>query len=171
MKRLTDKHVSISDNLALLPTCYGYVPCGKEIVQNLPGTAEMPATTEPEHATYLTTSETLNKTLEKMWEIEKLPLDDAPSSLTRDELRAIKKINECMRYDDKTRRFVTGLLWRDEPDLCNNHLSAKARLDTLLQRLRANPKHKKAYVDAMQEYMDMKVVEKVIDPRTMEPSR
>ena len=76
-----------------------------------------------------------------------------------------------MRYDDKTCRFVTGLLWRDKPDLCNNYLSVKARLDTLLRRLRANPELKKAYVEATQEYMDMKVVERVIDPRAMEPSR
>ena len=80
------------------------------------------------HATYLTSAEVLNKTLEKMWEIEKLPLDETPSSLTRDEARAIERINDCMKYDSKERRFVTGLLWRDKPDLCNNYLSAKARL-------------------------------------------
>ena len=113
----------------------------------------------------------MNKTLEKMWEIEKLPLDETPSSLTRDEARAIERINECMKYDTKERRFVTGLLWRDHPDLCNNYLSAKARLDTLLRRLRANPELKRAYVDAMQEYMDMRVVEIVIDPKAMESSR
>ena len=76
-----------------------------------------------------------------------------------------------MKYDDKKRRFVTGLLWRYKPDLCNNYLSAKARLDTLLRRLRANPELKKAYVEAMQEYMDMNVVEIVIDPRAMDSSR
>ena len=41
----------------------------------------------------------------------------------------------------------------------------------MLRCLRANPELKKAYVDAMQEYMDMEVVEIVIDPRAMEPSR
>ena len=35
LKLLTDKHVSISDTLALLPTCYGHIPCDQEIVQNM----------------------------------------------------------------------------------------------------------------------------------------
>ena len=165
LKLITAKHISISDTLALLPTCYGHIPCGQEIVRNIT------AIPEQSHSTYLTSAEVLNKTLEKMWEIEKFPLDETPSSLTRDEARAIERINECMKYDEKERRFVTGLLWRDQPDLCNNYLSAKARLDTLLRRLRANPELKKAYVDAMREYMDRQVVEIVIDPRAMEPSR
>ena len=165
LKLLTAKHISISDTLALLPTCYGHVPCGQEIIKN------MTTKSAGSHATYLTSAEVLNKTLEKMWEIEKFPLDETPSSLTRDEARAIERINDCMKYDSKERRFVTGLLWRDKPNLCNNYLSAKARLDTLLRRLRANPELKKAYVDAIQEYMDMHVVEIVIDPRAKEPSR
>ena len=106
-----------------------------------------------------------------MWEIEKFPLDDAPSSLTRDEVRAIERINECMRYDEKARRFVTGLLWRDRPDLCNNFLSTKARLDTLLRRLHTNPELKRAYVDAMLEFIDMLVVERVNDLQAAGPSR
>ena len=40
-----------------------------------------------------------------MWEIEKFPLDETPSSLTRDEARAIKRINECMKYDNKESTF------------------------------------------------------------------
>ena len=33
LKLITDKHVSVADSLALLPTCYGHVPCGQEIIQ------------------------------------------------------------------------------------------------------------------------------------------
>ena len=67
LKLLTAKHISISDTLDLLPTCYGHIPCGQEIVQTI--------TSKPEqtHPTYLTSMEVLNKTLEKMWEIEKFP--------------------------------------------------------------------------------------------------
>ena len=157
--------MSVTNTLTLIPTCYGYVPCGQEIVDNFV------ADSNESHATYLTLTETLSKTLEKMWEIEKFPLDDAPSSLTRDEVRAIERINGCMRCDEKAGHFVTGLLWRDRPDLCNNYFSAKTRLDTLLCKLRTNPELKKAYVDAMQEYIDMLVVERVNDPRVTEPSR
>ena len=60
LQLITDKHVSITDSLALLPTSYGHVPCGQEIVQILTSNSEK------DHATYLTTTETLNKTLEKM---------------------------------------------------------------------------------------------------------
>ena len=97
LKLIIAKHISISNTLALLPTCYGHIPCGQEIVQNII------AKPEQNHSTYLTSAEVLNKTLEKMWEIEKFPLDETPSSLTRDEARAIERINECMKYDMKQR--------------------------------------------------------------------
>ena len=71
-----------------------------------------------------------------------------------------------MRYDEKTGRFVTGLLWRDKPDLCNNYLRQKPVWTLCCVRLRANPELKKAYVDAMQEYIDMSVVERANDPRS-----
>ena len=35
LKLITEKHISISDTLALLPTSYGHIPCGQEIVQNI----------------------------------------------------------------------------------------------------------------------------------------
>ena len=69
LKLITDKHGSVTDTLALIPTCYGYVPCGQEIVEHFI------ADSNESHATYLTLTETLSKTLEKMWEIEKFPLD------------------------------------------------------------------------------------------------
>ena len=75
-----------------------------------------------------------------------------------------------MRYD--ARLAVLSLVFYGEM----NQLSATITLAqkpvwALLRRLRANPKLKKAYVDVMQEHMDMKVVERVIDPRAMESSR
>ena len=69
LKLITDKHVPVTDTLALIPTCYGHVPCGQEIVEHFV------ADSNGSHATYLTSTETLSKTLEKMWEIEKFPLD------------------------------------------------------------------------------------------------
>ena len=52
-------------------------------------------------ANFLTSTDSLTKAMEKMWEIEKLPLDDSPSSLTWDETIAINVLaNECILMND-----------------------------------------------------------------------
>ena len=154
---LSGEHVTISNSLILLPTCYGYVPSGIQNLENFENVFQV------DHAGFVTSTEALTKAMEKMWTMEKLPLDETPSSLTKDEQIAVESIKEKMHFDAKTNRFVTGLLWRDKPDLINNYPSAKARLDNLLSKLRENPIMKKAYVDAMNEYINMNVVERVTD--------
>ena len=144
--------------MILLPTCYGYVPSGKHSLENFENVFQ------PNHAGFITSTEALTKAVEKMWTMEKLPFDETPSSLTKDERIAVESIKERMYFDEKLNRFVTGLLWRDKPDLINNYYSAKARLDNLFNKLRDNPILKQAYVDAMNEYINMKVVEKLTDP-------
>ena len=96
--------------------------------------------------------------------MEKLPLDETPSSLIKDEQIAVDSIKVKMYFNERLNRFVTDLLWREKPDLINNYPSANARLDNLLSKLRGNLILKKAYVDAMNEYINMKFVEKVKDP-------
>ena len=155
---LSGEHVAISNTLILLPTCYGYVPSGKQGIENFENVFQ------ENQAGFVTSAEALTKAVEKMWTMEKLPLDETPSSLTKDEQIAVESIKDKMYFDESLKRFVTGLLWRDQPDLINNFPSAKARLDNLLSKLRGNPILKKAYVDAMNEYINMQVVEKVTDP-------
>ena len=155
---LSGEHVAISNTLILLPTCYGYVPSGKQGIENFENVFQ------ENQAGFVTSAEALTKAVEKMWTMEKLPLDETPSSLTKDEQIAVESIKDKMYFDENLKRFVTGLLWRDQPDLINNFPSAKARLDNLLSKLRGNPILKKAYVDAMNEYINMQVVEKVTDP-------
>ena len=53
LKLVTDKHVSVTNTLALIPTCYGYVPWGQEIVENFV------ADSTESHTTYLISTETL----------------------------------------------------------------------------------------------------------------
>ena len=98
-------------------------------------------------------------------------MDETPSSLTRDEQIAVESIKEKMFFEEHLNQFVKGLLWRDKPDLVNNYHSAKARLDNLLSNIRANPELKKAYVAAMNEYINMKVVERVTDDKVTDPER
>ena len=160
----TFRHVSISHSLILLPTCYGYVPSGRQGIENFDPVIENPAG-------FLTSAETLTKVVEKMWAMEKLPLDEMPSSLTKDEQIAVDNIKHKMHFDKNLYRFVTGLLWREQPDLINNYPSAKARFDNLISKLRAKPDLKKAYVDAMNEYIDMKVVERITDPNLTDLKR
>ena len=179
-KLLSGKHVSISNSLILLPTCYGYVPSvrqGIEVFDNV---------FQETQAGFVTSTEALTKAVEELWATDKLPLDETPSSLTKDEQIAVDSIKDKMYLDENLGGFVTGLLWCDKPDLINNYPSAKGRLDNPLSKLRANPLNnnypsakarldnplsklranpilKQAYVDAMNEYINMKVVEKVTD--------
>ena len=79
--------VRLANALYLIPTILGDAICG----------ADTPRTRHPpyleKHPTCLATgTEVLTKTLEKMWTIEVLPFDDAPSSLTKDEAWAVEKI-------------------------------------------------------------------------------
>ena len=157
-KLLSGKHVSISSSLILLPTCYGYMPSGRQGIENFDSVFQ------DNQAGFVTSTEALTKAVEKLWAMEKLPLDETPSLLMKDEQIAVDSIKDKMYFNEKLNGFITGLLWRDKPDLTNNYPSAKARLDNLLNKLRGNPILKKAYVDAMNEYINMKVVEKVTDP-------
>ena len=72
------EHVTISNSLILLPTCYGYVPSGKQGIENFESVFQ------ENHAGFVTSTEALTKAVEKMWAMEKLPLDETPSSLTKD---------------------------------------------------------------------------------------
>ena len=113
----------------------------------------------------------LREILARMWNIELMPLDNEPSTLTRDEAIAVHRVNDVLSYDHSNNRFITGLLWRDKPELLNNYKSARARFENLLKQLRANPKLKEAYVMAIREFFQMNVVESVSDPNATDPDR
>ena len=164
-KMITGRPKILNDALVMVPTLYGYIPSGSvDLVK------------EWEHSqntrsSFLTNTEHLSKCIEKMWSIELLPMDDAPSSLTKDEVLAVNKIKEVMSLDRVKKRFTTGLLWRGEPDLKNNYYSAKVRFETLLRKLKKDPELMLAYIEAMNDYINMKVVEKVTDLNAQDPGR
>ena len=96
----------------------------------------------PDVTVLMSKVEVLNKALEKMWSIEILPMDEATASLTKDENIAVERIKEVMRYDKNLKRLITGLLWRDQPDLKNNYHSGEFRLVALMWKLRKEPQLK-----------------------------
>ena len=164
-KMITGRPKILDASLALVPTLYGYIPCGsmdmvKEWVHS-----------EDTKSIFLTNTEHLSKCIEKLLSIELLPMDDAPSSLTKDEILAVNKIKEVMTLDKDRKCFTTGLLWRGEPDLKNNYYSAKIRFEALLRKLRNDPELMLAYIEAMNDYINMKVVEKVTDLNAQDPGR
>ena len=111
--------------------------------------------------------------MEKMWEMNRLPMDESPSSLTKDELIAVSKIKDTLSFHKGLKRFVTGLLWRVYPDLVSNFaiLRARNRLDSLMKKLSKNPELRHAYREAMEEYIRSQVVERVHDPAAADLSR
>ena len=148
-------------DFALLSTVYGYVPCGSQPAKTLTDSSEMDT---PPSYTYLTSTEALTKAMEKMWEMDRLPMDDSPSLLTKDELIAVSKIKDTLSFHKGLKRFVTGLLWRAYPDLVSNFASSRNRLDSLMRKLSQNPELRHAYHEAMEEYICSQVVERVYDP-------
>ena len=155
-------------DFALLSTVYGYVPCGSQQAMAL---AKPDHTSTPPCFTYLTLTEALMKAMEKMWEMDRLPMDNSPSSLTKDELIAVSKIKDTLTFHKDLKRFVTGLLWRADPDLVSNYTSARNRLDSLMRKLSQNPELRHAYREAMEEYIRSQVVERVRDLTAADPSR
>ena len=79
----------------MLSTVYGYVPCGSQPAKAL---ADPNNVAIPPSYTYLTSTEALTKAMEKMWEMDRLPMDDSPSSLTKEELIVVSKIKDTLSF-------------------------------------------------------------------------
>ena len=168
LKLLKRKHIFLKKSFALLSTVYGYVPCGSQPVKALTDPNYVPPVPVSSN---MTSTEALTKAMEKMWEMDRLPMDDSPTSLTKDELIAVSKIKDTLSFHKGPKRFVTGLLWRAYPDLVSNFASARNRLDSLMRKLRQNPELRQAYREAMEEYIRSRVVERVDDPAAADLSR
>ena len=167
LRLLKKKHVFLKNYFALLSTVYGYVPCGSQPVKTLIDSRNV--STLPS-SSYITSTEAHMTAMEKMWEMDRLPMDDSPSSLTKDELVVVAKIKDILTLHKGLKRFITGLLWRAYPDLVSNFVSACNRLHSLMRKLSQNPELRHAYREAMEEYICSQVVERVHDTVAADPS-
>ena len=179
-KILKGRPSRISTTLVLLPTLWGMVPTGadeEQTVAPLPNDEqekEEEDTVSEENVkaqTFLSGTEKLAQVLERMWKLEEFPLDMSGGDMSRDEVLAVERIEKHLRFDEKRGRFITGLLWREEPDLVNNFGAAKTRLDSLLRKLRKDKELCAAYTSAMQEFFDLGSAEEVIDTNPRDPAR
>ena len=140
----------LGPDLVVLKTRFGNVVCGlleEKVVGFLSGVD-------------------LNKQIDRMISIDELPHDNDPTYLTRDEILAVEKMEENLRFDDDSGSFVTRLLWRDKPDLRNNYASAKQRLDSLIRWLKKDLVRKQAYKQAVLDLIDQRVVE-IVDEKSL----
>ena len=133
MRLLKGKPTFISNSFALIPAVYGYVPSGGQSAETL-NNSRITCSTSLD--SYLMSAESLTEAMEKMWEMDKLPMDDFPSSLTKDEVIAVEKIKDTMKLHKDCQQFITGLLWRKEPDLFNNFASARTRPESLFKKVK-----------------------------------
>ena len=161
LRFLKKRHIFLKKDFALLSTVYGYVPCGSQPAMALANPSNI---VTPPNFTYLTSTEALTKAMEKMWEMDRLPMDDSPSLLTKDELIAVSKIKDTWTFHKGLKRFVTWLLWGAYPDLVSNYTSARNRLDSVIRKLSQNPELRHTYGEVMEEYIRSQVVERVCDP-------
>ena len=172
---------NINTSLRVMDTKWGAILVGKEYVDKLlqenqsePSTLSAFITQDdknPNSLIYMTKTEALNKNIEKMMSIERLPFDDDDTGLTKDELDAVNKINNVCNYDPETKRFSTKLLFREEPSLRNNFRSAKARLEKSLLSMKNKPAVQKGFNDVINEYLKEGIIEEVKDPRAEDLDR
>ena len=139
----------VSDSLVLLDTIFGNVICGSASCVG--------QTVEARVATV----EDLNNRIERLWQLDSFPRDDSESKLTMDEIAAVESMKKNLKFDKKTGRFQTRLLWKGKPDLVNNYAAAKAKLDGLMRRLCKDPNVKAAYKSVISEFIDQATVELV----------
>ena len=148
-----------------LKTAWGVVPCGVTAFD------EEDFLQPVETNVFMSGTEQLAYILEKMWKYEELPMDSNDTSLSREELSAIDKINEVLKFNPERGRYETGLLWRDQPDLINNYGMAKARQESLEKKLKKDDKVYEMYTNAIQEFFDNDVAEEVFDEDYQNPLR
>ena len=173
-------HVTrVNDSLVLMGTRWGNVPSGtinagldQEVIPDPDIATERRSMTHSvaPHV-YMSGTEQLSRTMEKMWKLEEFPLDHVGGSMSRDEVLAVQKVDELLTFNQERGRFRTGLLFREDPHLLNNFHAAKARLESLLRKLRKDPELKAAYTASMQEFFDLEVAEEVFDPDPANPTR
>ena len=143
----------LGNSLVILKTPFGLVPCG--MLQEQQDDVEV----------FSTSIDQLNRNVERMWQIEELPRDHTDEKLSVDEILAVESMSKNLRYNPVTGRFMTRLLWRGKPNLVNNLASAKARLESLMRRLKNDHDLKVAYVKAMNEFINNNTVEEVTSER------
>lgn len=77
----------------------------------------------------------LTRQIEKFWKIESLGIESVPTkeeSLSYEEIEAIALIKRCTRYDEKKRRWFTGILFKQDPScLGDNYLKTKRILESV----------------------------------------
>ena len=164
-KVITDKVIQAGPGLVLFPTPWGMVPAGTGVEPTGVGF------TKKETISFASATERLATLMEKMWNIETLPNDQADSTMSLEEAKAVKVLEEQLQLDEKSGKFKCGLLWKDEPDLLNNFRNANGRLNSLIRKLDKDEKMKEAYVKSIQDLIDLDVVELVEDDNHDDPTR
>ena len=96
LQLIRGKLIKVSTSLYLLPTPWGYVPAGHyDVVTS---------------ASYLSNTQRVAELLEKQWHIQELPFDNSSDVLSKDELEAVKKVDEVLHYIPSEKRFQASLL-------------------------------------------------------------
>ena len=96
----------------------------------------------------VTPNTTLNEEVENWWKIEsfgtKFNRDDSRSA---EDERALKHLEETTNFQADLGHYETGLQWKDEVMLSNNHPPAEKRLVNLERSLDKDSERAKAYYD------------------------
>ena len=153
--QLIEKVIKFND-LFVLKTPWGYTPCGNLATNQVSCLA--------------TNFEELNRTLEKLWRVDEMNCDNR-SGLTRDEIAAVEKIEENLKFNPARGRFETALLFKNPPNLLNNYDRALARFAALQRTLNRNDELKDVYCKAIHDFLDAGVVELVHDDQAENKDR
>ena len=175
-------HISIKRNMGLIKfhTCFGTTYAGMRSLTSLyqhasvvvPVTAirEIVRKTIHQYAVQKVCQsiESLSKALGKLWSMETFENDWDETGLSEGEKKAVDRVKKECILDPKTKRFVTSILLKDNPNLVNNWYRALAQARTLHRSMRKDPKKKKIFEDKMNEFKEHDCIKQV---QTKQPEK
>ena len=107
------------------------------------------------------TDEELNGMIKQLLESETIPGDEIDTDLSEEQIRASQKLQEQLKWNEKTGSYECGLILKDKVILKNNYDVAKKRFDTFMKRVNADPNIAKVWLEKFKELEEYKVIQLV----------
>lgn len=148
--------VKLSDSLALVPSNFGWILSGPRSH----ATVSFSLTVHNINAD--TSNQKLDDVVRKFWNLESIGIQPIQEKISTHNSELLTNFHQSFEISDGRR--VVKLPWKPEIQLSsNNYEVAIQRFNSLRRKLNANTDLKQKYAEHMQDYIDKKQVEVVLD--------
>ena len=110
----------------------------------------------------------INRSLKRFWELESMGISDTECSvMSKEEERAVSEFKKGLKFAGQN--YEVKLPWKQErPELQDNYSQAVKRLEGVERRLKRDPEKAKAYMQAINQYVEKGFAEEVSSVRKEE---